>query len=169
MRAIASIMRMMAAHRFLKTAVSIFIALIILSFVQLQSIASKERTCRIALQNTKGNAVYLNVEIADNEFRRRKGLMFRKSLPSNEGMLFVFEYDQKLSFWMKNTYIPLSVAFIDASGIIREVYDMVPLNEHIIYSSKHSVRYALEVNKGWFDGNNIAPGCRVFFHGCIGK
>ncbi len=169
MRDIASIMRMMAAHGFRITAACIFIALIILSFVQLQSIVAKERTCRIALQNVKGKTVYLNIEIADNEFRRRKGLMFRKSLPANEGMLFVFEYDQKLSFWMKNTYIPLSVAFIDASGIIRELYDMVPLNEHIIYSSKHSVRYALEVNKGWFAKHHIAQGCRVFFHGCLGK
>lgn len=162
-------MRIRAAHGFRKTAVCILIALVILPIARYRSGFTEERTCRIALQNIKGNKIYLNAEIADNEFRRRKGLMFRKSLPANEGMLFVFEYSQKLSFWMKNTYIPLSIAFIDSEGFIKEIYDMAPLNEHLIYTSNHPVRYALEVNKGWFAGNNIAPGCRVFFHGCLGK
>ncbi len=162
-------MRMMAAHWLQKTVACIFITAIILPFTQFRSVFSEERTCRITLQNVRGTKISLNAEIANNEFRRRKGLMFRKTLPVNEGMLFVFEYDQKLSFWMKNTYIPLSIAFIDAGGFIREIYDMAPLHENIIYSSKNFVRYALEVNKGWFAGNNIVPGCRVFFHGCIGK
>lgn len=159
----------MAVHWYRKTVICIFIVVIIQSFAELGKVASEEQTCRISLQNAKGAKIYLNAEIANNEFRRRKGLMFRKNLPLNEGMLFVFEYDQKLSFWMKNTYIPLSIAFIDGGGFIREIYDMAPLNENIIYTSKYSVRYALEVNKGWFARNNIQPGCRVFFNGCLGK
>lgn len=159
----------MTAHEFRKTAAGILAAIALFLFSQYRETLSNERTCRIALQNVQGKKIYLDAEIAKSEFKRRKGLMFRESLPQNEGMLFVFDFDQKLSFWMKNTYIPLSIAFIDAGGYVREIYDMAPLNEKIIYTSTHSVRYALEVNRGWFAKNHIAPGCRIFFHGCLGK
>jgi hypothetical protein len=133
------------------------------------TVNAKENVCRLVIQNSKGEKVPLSVEIADNEFRRRKGLMFRQTLPQNAGMLFVFDYEQRLSFWMKNTYIPLSIAFIDSAGVIREIYDMRPLDETNICASKHAVRYALEVNRGWFAANNIATGSKVYLHGCIGK
>jgi hypothetical protein len=67
---------------------------------------------------------------------------------------------------MKNTKIPLSIAYIDASGTIRELYDMKPLDISITYPSKHPVRYALEVNKGWFKKNKIHIGSKIFFNNC---
>ncbi len=102
----------------------------------------------------------LNVEIANNQTLRSRGLMFRKELPTNEGMLFIFDYEQYLSFWMKNTYIPLSIAFIDENGVIFDIFDMKPLDETPIKSTKKGL-YALEMNKGWFKRNNIIPGHRM--------
>lgn len=100
------------------------------------------------------------VEIADTDDSRRLGLMHRESLPEGQGMLFVFEQDQRLSFWMKNTHIPLSIAYISSDGIIREIHDMTPLSLDAIRSSR-SVRYALEVNQGAFEAAGIEPGDRV--------
>lgn len=100
------------------------------------------------------------VEIADTDDSRRLGLMHRESLPEGQGMLFVFEQDQRLSFWMKNTVIPLSIAYISSDGIIREIHDMTPLSLDSIRSSR-SVRYALEVNQGAFEAAGIEPGDRV--------
>lgn len=134
-----------------------------------QLYAAENKICRISFYNTKGETIFLNVEIANTEFSRRKGLMFRKHLPQNNGMLFVFEKEQILNFWMKNTFIPLSIAFIDRNGIIKEICDMTPLDETTIHSSKLLACYAVEVNKGWFSSNNIIPGCKVNFYGCIGK
>ena len=75
-------------------------------------------------------------------------------------MIFIFEQDQILSFWMKNTPTPLSIAFIDYSGKIRDIFDMKPFSLDTIVSTV-SVRYALEVPKGWFAKNNIKPGDMV--------
>ncbi len=102
----------------------------------------------------------LNIEIAETETDRTTGLMNRKSLDKESGMLFVFESDRKLSFWMKNTYIPLSIAFISSDGIIKEIRDMAPLSLESIVS-KNNVRYALEVNKGYFQEKNISAGDKV--------
>jgi uncharacterized membrane protein (UPF0127 family) len=83
--------------------------------------------------------------------------MYRKSLPDGEGMIFVFERDQQLSFWMKNTLIPLSIAYITSDGRITEIRDMYPHDENTVQSSR-SVRYALEVPQGWFGRAGIRPG-----------
>ena len=85
----------------------------------------------------------LNAEIADTHETRQLGLMFRQSLPDGEGMFFVFETDQILSFWMKNTYIPLSIAYISFDGRIIDIKDMFPHDETPVVSSR-SVRYALQ-------------------------
>ncbi len=103
-----------------------------------------------------------SVEVVRTPEERAKGLMFRKSLENMSGMLFVFEEDRKLSFWMKNTYIPLSIAYISKSGEIKEIYDMVPESLKSI-SSIHSVRYALELNKGAFEKAGIKVGDKAFF------
>lgn len=97
------------------------------------------------------------VEIADSPESRAQGLMNRKSLEENSGMLFVFDEEQKLSFWMKNTLIPLSIAYISRSGEIKEIHDMHPLDESSV-SSVRSVMYALEMNRGWFEKNNVSIG-----------
>jgi len=80
---------------------------------------------------------------------RVKGLMYRKNLKDGHGMFFVFEKDEIHSFWMKNTYIPLSIAFIAYNGKIIDIKDMYPHDTNSVKSSR-SVRYALETPQGWF-------------------
>ena len=104
----------------------------------------------------------ITVETADTLESQEKGLMGRESLDENRGMLFVYERDAKKSFWMKNTTIPLSIAYIAADGTIREIYDMEPLSTRTV-DSRYSVRYALEVNQGAFDRHGIKAGDKVEF------
>jgi len=109
------------------------------------------------------------VEVADTEVLRSRGLMFRRSLASDSGMLFVFDDDAPRRFWMKNTYLPLSIAYVGSNGIIHEIYDMEPLDISKTYPSAMPARYAIEAHKGWFKRHGIVPGCRVVFDGCFGK
>ena len=102
-------------------------------------------------------------EVADRPEARQLGLMFRKELPQNQGMLFVFEEPQVLDFWMKNTYLPLDVAFISNDGTILNIESMKPLDEKPRYRSCGPARYALEVNQGWFAKRGIKPGDRIRF------
>ena len=97
------------------------------------------------------------VEVADTQETRGRGLMFRESLPEDAGMLFVFERDGQQSFWMENTRIPLSLAYISRTGEIREIYDLAPLSRRTVQST-YAVRYALEVNQGTFEKLGIKPG-----------
>jgi len=83
--------------------------------------------------------------------------MFRKSMGKNNGMLFVFHETALRAFWMKNTYIPLSIAFMDDKGIILNVLEMPPLTEDSFFS-KGGAKYALEMNAGWFEKNGLKPG-----------
>ncbi len=103
----------------------------------------------------------LTAEIADTPQASENGLMFRDSLPENRGMLFVFEPPKKATFWMKNTKIPLSIAFIDAAGTILEIKPMAPMDESIVPSSSDQVAYALEVNQGWFDRHGVSAGAKI--------
>lgn len=91
------------------------------------------------------------------EEEKAKGLMFREKLGKNEGMLFVYEQEEILSFWMKNTRIPLSIGFIAKNGKIVDIQDMQPfsLQSHV---SARPAQYALEVNQGWFKRNGIQVG-----------
>lgn len=104
--------------------------------------------------------VKIYIEMAFTPEQRATGLMHRKKLEENHGMLFVYPEDQILSFWMKNTYIPLSIAFIKNDGTIVGITDMEPETEdrHI---SPEPARYALEVNQGWFQANNIKVGSMI--------
>lgn len=102
----------------------------------------------------------LKVEFASTEEQRTKGLMFRKRLEKNSGMLFDFGAPARVCMWMKNTYIPLSVAFIDQDGVIVNVEDMKPLTTDS-HCSNGWVRYAVEVNQGWFAARKIGPGHKV--------
>ncbi len=103
----------------------------------------------------------IKVPVASTPQQRAIGLMHRAILGPNEGMLFVFDFPQRVAFWMKNTLIPLSVAYIDPTGSIMEIYDMQPLNEELIPSTSPAVLYALEMRKGWFEQNGIKPGTVV--------
>ncbi len=113
-------------------------------------------------QEIKINQWKLTVEIADTPETQEKGLMGRKSMTEDHGMLFVYDRDSRKSFWMKNTLIPLSIAYIAADGTIREIYDMEPLSTRIV-DSRYSVRYALEVNQGAFQRHGIKEGDKVEF------
>jgi uncharacterized membrane protein (UPF0127 family) len=100
------------------------------------------------------------VEVADTQEARARGLMFRASLPEDAGMFFVFDRDERHSFWMENTEIPLSIAYISRTGEIREIFDMTPHSRRPVPSS-YSVRYALEVNRGTFEKLGLKPGCVI--------
>ena len=102
----------------------------------------------------------LKVEVAANDAEREKGLMFRKQMGRNDGMLFVFDEPAYHAMWMKNTLIPLSVAFLDRDGVILNVMDMEPqtLDSH---QAAGPAIYAIETNVGWFAEHQVKPGDRV--------
>ena len=104
-----------------------------------------------------GTTVDVNAELAIKPEERNYGFMNREKIPDGTGMLFVFDRDQILSFWMKNTPHPLSIAYIDKKGMIRDIFDMTPFSLSPIESTV-SVRYALEVPQGWFKENNVNVG-----------
>lgn len=106
----------------------------------------------------RGARIY--VEIADTPEERAEGLMFRSSLPADHGMLFVFPEPQPLAFWMKNTQIPLSIAYIDQDGTVLEIHDMEPYSLETV-PSRQPALYALEVNQGTFERLGIEPGDRL--------
>ncbi|MBA3507028.1 MAG: DUF192 domain-containing protein [Betaproteobacteria bacterium] len=102
----------------------------------------------------------LTAEVATTPEQRAKGLMHRFSLKPNQGMLFDFERPGIQGFWMKNTYIPLSIAFIAADGRILNIEDMQPHSEDV-HRSKGPALYALEMRKGWFAEKDIVAGSKV--------
>ena len=102
----------------------------------------------------------LLAEIAATEEHRSTGLMHRFSLAPDQGMLFVFDAARPLSFWMRNTHVALSIAFIDAKGGILNIEDMAPLNERSTWSTGPAL-YALEMRKGWFAQKGITAGMLV--------
>jgi uncharacterized membrane protein (UPF0127 family) len=102
----------------------------------------------------------LVAEVAANDSARTTGLMHRRMMPENRGMLFVFAQTQPLSFWMMNTYLPLSIAFADEQGVIVNIDDMKPLTTDPHPSSKPA-RFALEMNRGWFAKRGIKAGARI--------
>jgi uncharacterized membrane protein (UPF0127 family) len=105
----------------------------------------------------------LRVEVADTLEKQERGLMFRQSMPENEGMLFVYKEPQEMSFWMRNTFIPLDIAFVGADGIILNIHQARPLDESVLYRSAGSAKYVIETNQGWFSRHGIRPGDRVTF------
>lgn len=102
----------------------------------------------------------LQAEVAHTEKTRTQGLMFRSSLKENAGMLFVFPHSAYYSMWMKNTMIPLSVAFINEAGMVLNIEDMEPYSLTAHHSAGRA-KYALEMKQGWFDDRNIRAGALV--------
>ncbi len=111
----------------------------------------------LTIDASSGETVKLQVEIADTDAERQRGLMERTALGENRGMLFVFDSEQTLSFWMKNTLIPLSVAYLDSEGRIVDIQDMQPLDE-TPHPSAEPAQYALEVNQGFFEKRGVKVG-----------
>ena len=106
-----------------------------------------------------GNST-LEVEIAATNQSRQRGLMHRHVMAEERGMLFVFEHAERLCFWMRNTYIPLSIAYLDKDATIIEIFDMQALDERSVCSTAPA-QFALEVNQGWFERHHIQVGQRV--------
>jgi len=104
----------------------------------------------------------VNVEVALRAAERQRGLMYRSELGENWGMLFVYEREEPLVFWMKNTTIPLSIAFLDRRRVVRDIQDMTPLSE-AQHAASAPVMYALEVNHGWFARHDVTPGTPAAF------
>ncbi len=116
----------------------------------------------ISCQNETKAKIMINektytVEVANTQEKRSKGLMFRKHLPENTGMLFVFSYEDYRYFYMKNTLIPLDIAFFDSQMKIVSIKQMEPLDETTVPSDKKAM-YALEMNKGFFEKEKINVG-----------
>jgi len=102
----------------------------------------------------------LTVEVAADDEVRMQGLMHRRVLPESRGMLFVFREVERHAMWMMNTYIPLSVAFLDERGVIINIEDMKPHTQDTHPAAKPA-KYALEVNQGWFGKRGVKPGMKV--------
>ena len=102
----------------------------------------------------------IRAEVAADFSTRMRGLMQRPSLPANSGMLFIFDEPSIHCMWMKNTLIPLSVAFLDQDGTVINIADMEPHSEQSHCASRQA-RYALEMNRGWFAARGIKPGIRL--------
>ncbi|OWT80966.1 MULTISPECIES: DUF192 domain-containing protein [unclassified Achromobacter] len=102
----------------------------------------------------------IHAEVANTDATRQRGLMFRKELEANDGMLFVFEAPDMQCFWMHNTPLPLSIAFIADDGTIANIADMAPETDDT-HCSKKPVRYALEMAQGWFTDHGISAGKKI--------
>ena len=142
---------------------SFILIFVLLAFTSLLSCKTKKlpvKDIKIVCQD--GREFTVSAEIAEKTEDRNHGFMERKTIPDGTGMLFIFERDQILSFWMKNTPHPLSIAYIDSKGKIRDIYDMTPYSLSSIISTV-SVRYALEVPQGWYKKNGITVGDTVVF------
>ncbi len=108
------------------------------------------------------NGKTARAEVAFTQKDRTMGLMFRDKLDKDHGMLFIFPRERNLSFWMKNTKIPLSIAFINSSEVITQIESMSPYSL-LNHASKDKVRFALEMEDGWFMKNGIKAGNKVGF------
>jgi hypothetical protein len=109
------------------------------------------------------NGARVEVEVAANPAERRRGLSGRDRLAADAGMLFVWPGEDRRTFWMKDTTIPLAIAFMDRHGRILNIAAMEPRRRDRFYRSRGNARFALEVNQGWFRAHGVEPGDRVHF------
>ncbi len=103
----------------------------------------------------------LVTEMALNGPQQQTGMMFRTNVAENEAMIFVMPFPHRASFWMKNTSVPLSVAYIDPRGVILEIHDLQPHNTNSVVAASDNVQYALETSQGWFERHKIQPGTLI--------
>lgn len=103
----------------------------------------------------------MDAEMALTVDQIRTGMMFRKSMGENDGMIFDLRYPQQAAFWMKNCFVPLSVAYINSEGVIEEIHPLEPQNTNSVFAATNNIRFALETPQGWFDKHNIRPGMAI--------
>lgn len=118
--------------------------------------AFAQQAIRFPVASLTSGIHVIKAEVAANDAQRERGLMFREKMGQNEGMVFLFNTPTSVCMWMKNTLIPLSVAFIDADGKIINIEDMEPQTTES-HCAKKPAQYALEMNRGWFKQKNIKP------------
>ena len=141
----------------------IFFFIPIFSFILFSSACSPKSTLpvkKLVITNSENKEITVKAEIATTFEERKNGFMFRQDIPDGTGMLFVFEEEQVLDFWMKNTPHPLSIAYIDKNGRIRDILDMTPFSLANVTSSTKAL-YALEVPQGWYEKVNIKVGDKL--------
>jgi uncharacterized membrane protein (UPF0127 family) len=115
---------------------------------------------RLPVTQLRAGMHLIQAEVAQNDQQRAIGLMHRRSMPTQAGMLFIFESASPQCFWMRNTLLPLSIAFIADDGSIVNIADMQPMSDDSHCSAK-PVRFALEMNQGWFAKRGIKPGTKL--------
>lgn len=103
----------------------------------------------------------VQMQLALTGAEQAQGLMGRKSLDTDHGMLFVFSRGKRQSFWMANTPLPLDIGYFDNDGILREIYPLYPFDRTSVVSQRSDIRYALEMSQGWFAQNGIRPGAQL--------
>ena len=103
----------------------------------------------------------INAELALTPKEQQTGMMFRTNMPENTGMLFPLPVTQQASFWMANCPLPLSAAYIDPEGIIREIHELEPHNTNSVWSASDNIRFVLETPRGWFERHQIGAGTLV--------
>ncbi|EKJ87078.1 DUF192 domain-containing protein [Leptospira meyeri] len=138
----------------MKTRIGILLVLLTLSVCkQAESFPSQTNTPEVLFGSVADRV--LKLEIANNPSTRATGLMYRTKLGEDEGMLFVFPRPDYLSFWMKNTLIPLSIGYFSEDMRLLESFDMKPNQTEEVYNARKPAMYALEVNQGWFAKHKI--------------
>jgi len=106
-------------------------------------------------------AVEMEAEQALTDRQIKTGMMFRKTMGNNEGMIFVFERPKRQGFWMKNCLVPMSAAYIDPQGRINEIVKLEPHNSNSVMSRSFQIQYVLEAPRGWFKENGLGPGVTI--------
>ncbi len=102
----------------------------------------------------------VQMQVAVLPAETQKGLMHRKAMGPDEGMIFIFDRLQQMSFWMRNTEIPLDIGYLDADGVLREIYPMYPHDERPV-ASRGRMQFALEMNQGWYRAAGVKPGAKL--------
>lgn len=144
----------------LKLALKHGMALSLSAFVALAANAQGVPQTQLARTTLNAGMHLLQVQLAQDFEQRQIGLMWRKEMPQNEGMLFIFEQAGVQCFWMRNTLLPLTAAFVADDGTIVNLADMKPMNDNS-HCSQKPVRFVLEMNQGWFAKRNIQAGFKL--------
>jgi uncharacterized membrane protein (UPF0127 family) len=137
-----------------------FMALMALSASLMTLAHGQEAQTNLQRVKLSAGMYQIDAQVAQTPEQRQVGLMFRKEMPQTEGMIFVFEQAATQCFWMKNTLLPLTAAFIADDGRIVNLADMKPLTEES-HCSEEPVRFVLEMNQGWFAKKNIKKGAKL--------
>jgi hypothetical protein len=145
----------------LRNIVLCFIIAVLVSGCNRDSGSSADKLGPDAWIPLKLGDVAFEAQIVLTPEEQRKGLMYRDHLPENSGMLFPYPDPRRLSFWMANTRIPLSIGFFDGTGLLLEIHHMVPFDTNRTTSHGDDIQYALEMNDGWFSKNGLYPGQRL--------